>query len=62
MALCVKKGNLHLSYVLEGGLFGKYLVIAPRKAKLKNQHGIFCLSKQEVFRKLSKRQVGRGPG
>ena len=60
---CVKKGNLHFSYVLEDGLLGKYLVITPQKSKLKNHHRKFCLSKQEVFSKLPVQKTGRtGPG
>ena len=60
---CVKKSNLHFSYVLEDGLLGKYLVITPLKSKLKNHHRKFCLSKQEVFRKLPVQKTGRtGPG
>ena len=55
----VKKGNLHFSYVLEDGLLGKYLVITTQKSKLKNLHRIFCLSKQEVFRKLPVQKTGR---
>ena len=59
IAKCIKKGNLHFSYVLEDGSLGNCLVITPQKSKMKNHHGIFCLSKQEVFRNyLSKGQVG----
>ena len=59
---CVKKANLHFSYDLEDGLLGKYLVITPQKSKLKNHYRIFCLSKQEVFKKLPVQKTGRtGP-
>ena len=34
-AYCVKKANLHFSYVLKGGLLGRYLVVNPKKSKLK---------------------------
>ena len=30
-AYCVKKGNLLFCFVIEDGLFGKYLVITPQK-------------------------------
>ena len=53
-----QKGNLHFSSVLEDGLLGKYLVITHRKSKLKNHHRKFCLSKQEVFRKLPVQKTG----
>ena len=59
IAYCVKKGNLHFSYVLEDGLLGKYLVITPHKSKLKNHNRNFCLSKQVVFRKLPVQKTGR---
>ena len=60
---CVKKGNVHFSYVLEYSLLGKYLVITPKKTKLKNHYRNFCLSKQEVFRKPPVQKTGRtGPG
>ena len=35
-AYWVKKENIHSSHVLEDGLSGKYLVIAPLEPKLKN--------------------------
>ena len=63
MAYCVKKENLHFSYVLEDGLLGKYLVITPKKSKWKNLYRIFCLSKQVVFWKLPVQKTGKtGPG
>ena len=62
VCLCVKKGILHFSYDLEEGLLGKYLVITPKKSKLKNHHRKFCLSKQEVFRELPVQKRGRGGG
>ena len=62
-SLVYQKGNLHFSYVLEDGLLGKCLVITPRKSKLKNHHRKYCLSEQEVFRKLAVQKTGRtGPG
>ena len=58
IAKCIKKGNLHFSYVLEDGFLGNFGYYIPI-SKLKNHHGNFCLSKQEVFRNyLSKGQVG----
>ena len=66
-SLVCQKGQftLHLD-VLEDGLLGQYLIITPRKSKLKNHHRKFCLSKQEVFRKLPVQKTGRsrktGPG
>ena len=56
VAQCVKKGNLHFSYVLEDGILGKYLVITPQKSKLKNHHKSFSRFSGNY---LSKRQVGR---
>ena len=38
----VIKRNLHFSYVIEDGLFGKYLFITPQKSKSKNLHRNFC--------------------
>ena len=35
IAYCVKKGNLNFSHVLEDGLLGKYLIVIPKKSKLK---------------------------
>ena len=63
-SLVCPKGQFTLQlYVLEDGLSGKYLVITPQKSKLKNHHRNFCLSKQEVFRKLPVQKTGRtGPG
>ena len=61
-SLVCQKGNLHFSYVIEDGLLGKYLVITTQKSKLKNFQRNFCLSKQEVFRKLPVQKTGRtGP-
>ena len=48
----VKKGIIHFNYVLEVGLFGKFLVITLQKTKLKILHRKFFLSKKQVFRKL----------
>ena len=63
IAYCVKKGILHFSYVLGDCLLEKYLVITPQKSKLKILHLIFCLSKNEVFRKLPVQKTGwKGPG
>ena len=57
---CVKKGNLHISHVIEDGLSGKCLVNTPEWSKSKFLQSHFCLSKKQVFRKLlAKRQVGR---
>ena len=56
---CVKKGNLHFSYVIEAGLLRKYLVITTQMSKLKNFLRNFCLSKQEVFRKLPVQKTDR---
>ena len=62
-SLVCQNGNLYVSYVLEDSLLGKYLVITPQKSKLKNHHRNFCLSNQEVFRKLPVQKTGRaGPG
>ena len=62
-AYCVKTGSLHFSYILKNGLLGKYLVITPKKPKLKILHRNFCLSNKEVFRKLPVQKTGRtGPG
>ena len=62
-SLVCQKGQFTLQLVLEHGLLEKYLVIAPQKSKLKNLLRIFCLSKQEVFRKLPVQKTGRtGPG
>ena len=36
IVFCVKKSNLHFSYVLKDGLLGKYLLITPKKFKIKN--------------------------
>ena len=47
----VKKGNLHFKHVIYAFL-GKYVIITPKRLKLKILHIIFCLSKKEVFRKL----------
>ena len=59
--LCYKY-NLHFSYVMKDGLLGKYLVITPKKSKLKILHRNFCLPK-EVFWKLPVQRKGRtGPG
>ena len=38
---------------------GKYLVISSKRLKLKISHGIFCLSKKKVFRKLPVQKTGR---
>ena len=35
---CVRKGNLHFSYVLDDGLLGKYLVITPKKVRHDQLH------------------------
>ena len=44
-------------------MLGRYLVITPQKSKLGNHHRNFCLSKQEIFRKLPVQKIGRtGPG
>ena len=62
-SLVCQKGNMHFSYVLDDGLLGKYMVIAPQKSKLKNLLRNFCLSKQTFFRKLPVQKTGRtGPG
>ena len=59
-SLVCQKGQFTLQLiVLEDGLLGKYLVITPLKSKLKNHHRKFCLSKQEVFRKLPVQKTGR---
>ena len=58
ISLLCQKGNSHFSYVLEDGLLGKYLVITPKKSKLKILHRRFCLSKKEVFRKLPLQKTG----
>ena len=51
-----KKGNLHLSYVLEDGLLGKYLVITPQRVIIE----IFaCPNRRFLGNYLSKRQVGQ---
>ena len=58
MAYFVNKGNLHFIHDLKDCLLGKYLVISPRKSKLKIQnYKKFCLSKKEVFRKLPVRKT-----
>ena len=44
---CVKMGNLHFSYVVEYGLFVKYLVITPTMVKIEN-----LPVQKVVFRKL----------
>ena len=63
IAFFVKKGNLHFSYVFEDVFYGKDLVITSEKLKLKDFHGIFCLSKKEIFRNLPVQKTGwTGPG
>ena len=47
IAYCVEKGNLHFSHALQDGLFRKYLVITPKKSKLKIPFRKFCLSKEK---------------
>ena len=60
IAYCVKKGYL---YVLEDGLLGRYLVITPKKSKLKNLHRNLCLSTQVAFWELPVQKTGRAsPG
>ena len=62
-AYCIKKVNLHFSYILKDGLLGMYLVITPTKTKLKILYRNVCLSQTEVFRKLSVQKTDRmGPG
>ena len=58
-SLVCQKGQFNFSYVLKDGLLGKYLVITPQKSKLKNHHRKFCLSKQEVLRKLPVQKTGK---
>ena len=61
-SLVCQKGQFTLQLCPRSGLLGKYLVITPRKSKLKN-HRKCCLSKQEVFRTLPDQKKGRtGPG
>ena len=61
-SLLCQKGNSNFSYVLEDGLFGKYVVITPKMSKLKILYWKFCLSKKEVFRKLPVQKTCRtGP-
>ena len=63
IACCVKKGNLHISHVIEDGLLETYLVDTLKKSKLKILHRNFCVSKKQVFRKLPVQKTGRmGPG
>ena len=61
IANCVKKANLHFSYVLKDGLLGKYLVITPKKSKLKFFIEIFACQKRLWLsgKCPSKRQAGR---
>ena len=63
-AYCVKKANLHFSYVLKGGLLGRYLVVNPKKSKLKIlyrnlpvQKGVFFFRNLPV-QKTKKRVTG----
>ena len=58
-SLVCQKGQFTLQPCPTDGLVGKYLVITPQKSKLKNHHRNFCLSKQEVFRKLPVQKTGR---
>ena len=56
-AFCVKKGNLHLSHVLEDKLLGKYVVITLKKSILTWPNRCVsgnCLSKRQVGRVLAK--------
>ena len=59
-AYCVEKGDLHFSYFLKGGLLGRYLVITPKKSKLKILIEILAYPKRRFSRNYrSKRQAGR---
>ena len=58
-SLMCQKGQITLQLcprrLFVGTIFGYY----TQKSKLKNHHRKFCLSKQEVFRKLSVQKTGR---
>ena len=61
-SLVCKKGQFTLQQCPRRW-FVRNLVITPQKSKLKNHHRNFCLSKQEVFRKLPVQKTGgTGPG
>ena len=59
-SLVCQKGNLLFSYVLKGGLLGKYLVTTPLESKLKKIFMEFfaCPNRRFLGNYLSKRQVG----
>ena len=62
-SLVCHKGQFTLQLCPRRWFVGKIFFITTQKSKLKNLHRNFCLSKQEVFRKLSVQKTGRtGPG
>ena len=63
-SLVCQKGQFTLQLCPER-LFVRMIFVyyPPQKSKLKNLHRDFCLSKQEVFRKVPVQKTGRtGPG
>ena len=62
-SLVCQKGQFTLQLCPRRWFVGKILGYYTQKSKLKNHHRKFCLSKQEVFRKLPVQKTGRaGPG
>ena len=62
-SLVCHKGQFTLQLCPRRWFVRKIFVYYPQKSKLKNLHRNFCLSKQEVFRKLPVRKTGRtSPG
>ena len=50
---CVKKGKLHLSYLLDDGLLiRKRFGYQAKSGHIYNSLPVFCLSKKEFIRKL----------
>ena len=45
--------NLDLSYAIEDGLVGKYLVVIPQMSKSNILHRNFCMSKKVLAKSLT---------
>ena len=61
--LVCQKGQFTLQLCPRRCFFRKIFVNYPPKVKIEKLHRIFCLSKQEVLRKLPVQKTGRtGPG
>ena len=61
--LLCQKGNIDFSHVCEDGLLGKYLVITPKKFKLKITHDFLLPVQKEGFQGTARPKTGwTGPG